>query len=456
MKNLTKLLFAAIAIFMIVSCDRDKDRPEKFSTMTVEENKAAVENTGIDLVGVLERFRATKTVEAAGNMIEITESGKSKGIQGFTGTGLYSVIKAVQGAAGRTGQVNDVFEAVKGCAEEDPESIREFWDENVGTYTWNPSIGDFNTDLGGDKFIIKFPSSDVSTTNDATFTVYDYEGVTISNPLDEEYTGDLPVGLKADLKLGTQTLVTFVFGASYNEDGVPNAIAADLDIEGFKFEVDVTNDTKIVSASYKFLEKNEVIMNMSAKVNGLFTGDNINDNSVQHTDRWVCDRVLNPNTQEYEDVYCEDTWEEVEFEEVAHTANAEFQLMNLAVRGQMDIKNLVDKIRIIEDDYYEDEAIDEETYCDRMADELNSYVNLRLVKIDNNEIIAKVEAYVINDTEWEYEDYDLGFRLTFGEGSPIDMETYFEEGFDDFIDSLNDLLEDICNDYGIDYDPIEY
>jgi len=91
-----------------------------------------------------------------------------------------------------------------------------------------------------------------------------------------------------------------------------------------------------------------------------------------------------------------------------------------------------------------------------MADELNSYVNLRLVKIDNNEIIAKVEAYVINDTEWEYEDYDLGFRLTFGEGSPIDMETYFEEGFDDFIDSLNDLLEDICNDYGIDYDPIEY
>jgi len=456
MKNLTKLLFAAIAIFMIVSCDRDKDRPEKFSTMTVEENKATVENTGIDLVGVLERFRATKTVEAAGNMIEITESGKSKGIQGFTGTGLYSVIKAVQGAAGRTGQVNNVFEAVKGCAEEDPESIREFWDENVGTYTWNPSISDFDIDLGGDKFIIKFPSSDVSTTNDATFTVYDYEGVTISNPLDEEYTGDLPVGLKADLKLGTQTLVTFVFGASYNEDGVPNAIAADLDIEGFKFEVDVSNNTEVVSASYKFLEKNEVIMNMSAKVNGLFTGDNINDNSVQHTDRWVCDRVLNPNTQEYEDVYCEDTWEEVEFEEVAHTANAEFQLMNLAVRGQMDIKNLVDKIRIIEDDYYEDEAIDEETYYDRMADELNSYVNLRLVKIDNNEIIAKVEAYVINDTEWEYEDYDLGFRLTFGEGSPIDMETYFEEGFDDFIDSLNDLLEDICNDYGIDYDPIEY
>jgi hypothetical protein len=36
------------------------------------------------------------------------------------------------------------------------------------------------------------------------------------------------------------------------------------------------------------------------------------------------------------------------------------------------------------------------------------------------------------------------------------METYFGEGFDDFIKSLNDLLEDICNDYGIDYDPIDY
>lgn len=457
MKNLTKLLISGIAIFMIISCDRDKDRPEKFSTMTVEENKATVENTGIDLLGVLERMRATKTVEAAGNVIEITESGKSKGIQEFTGTGLFSVIKAVQGAAERTGQVNDVFEAVKGCAEEDPESIREFWDENVGTYTWNPSIGDFDTDLGGDKFIVKFPSSDASNTNDATFTVYNYEGVTISNPLDEEYTGDLPVGLKADLKLGTQTLVTFVFGASYNEDGVPNAIAADLDIEGFKFEVDVTNDTKVVAATYKFMEEDDVVMKLSAAVNGLYTDENIDDNTVHHveTESYVCDWVENPETGQYEEVWCTDEWDEIEFEEIANAANAEFQLMNLAVRGEIDIKHLVDKIRIIEDEYDEEE-IDEETYCDRLAEEFNSYLNLRLVKIDNNEIIAKAEAYVIHDTDWEYEDYDLGFRLTFGEESPIDMETYFEEGFDDFIDSLNDLLEDICYDYDIDYDPIEY
>lgn len=456
MKNLSKFLFLGIAIFMIVSCDRDKDRPEKFSTKTVEENKATVENTGIDLLGVLERMRATKTVEAAGNVIEITESGKSKGIQEFTGTGLYSVIKAVQGAAGRTGQVNDVFEAVKGCAEEDPESISEFWDENVGTYTWNPSISDFDTDLGGDKFIIKFPSSDASSTNDATFTVYNYEGITRSNPLDEEYTGDLPVGLKADLKLGTQTLVTFVFGASYNEDGVPNAIAADLDIEGFKFEVDVTNDTKIVSATYKFLENDKVVMKLTAAVNGLYTGENIDDNTIPQSERYVCDWVEDPpGSGQYEEIYCTDEWDEIEFEEIANSANAEFQLMNLAVRGEIDIKKLTDKIRIIEDEY-DAEKIDDETYCDRMADEINSFLNLRLVKTDNNEIIAKVEAYVVHETDWEYEDIYVNFRLTFGEGSPIDMETYFEEGFDDFIDSLNDLLEDICYDYNIDYDRIEY
>lgn len=458
MKNLVKSFFLTSVIFMMVSCGGDKNNVERFSSSSVEENKALIEDTGIDLIGVLNRLRATNTVEAVGNLIEVTESGKTKGVQEFRGTGLFTVLDALYGCAERTNQVNDVFEAIKGCAvEEDPESIQEFWDENVGTYTWNPDINDWDENPGGDKIIFYFPSSDVAASNDATFTVYDYEGITISNPLDEEYTGDLPAGIKADLKTGSETVVTFIFSASYRDDGVPEAAAADLNIEGFKFEVDMTNNTSEVSASYKFQEENDVIMQLSASAGGLFTDENIEDNTEHFSETYsYTDYVWNDQTQEYDEVIREYTeeWDEVEFEEILTNANSEFKLLNLAVRGEIDIKQLVDKVRIIEDNY-ENEEIDEESYNEQLSEEINSYLNLRLVNTDNNEILAKVEAYVVHETEWEYEDVYVSFRLVFGEESPIDMETYFEEGFDDFIDSLNNLLEDICNDYDIYYEPIE-
>jgi hypothetical protein len=459
MKNLFKSVLIALLVYSMLSCSSDKEKTESFTTRSVEENKATIESAGIDLIGVLNRMRSTQTVEAIGNMIQLTGSGKSKGIGDFTGTGLYSVFRSIHGCAARTLQVNDVFESIKGCADEDPESIQEFWDRNVGTYTWNSSASDWDISPGGDKFIIKFPSSGNSKMNNATFTIYNYEGVIVENPFDEEYTGDFPASLQADLKIGSQTLLRFVFGASYNADGIPNAIACDLDFEGFKFEIDVANDTRVISASYKFMEGKAVIMKLSAVVNGLFTADNLELNTVHHSEShsYVCDFVYNPETKEYVEVYCEYTneWEKIEFEEIAHSANAEFQLMNLAVRGDIDIKKLVDKIRIIEDQY-DTEQIEEEEYFNSISEEINKYLNLRLVNINNNEILAKVEAYVEHESDWGYEDFYVSFRLTFGEESPIDMETYFGEGFDDFIKSLNDLLEDICNDYGIDYDPIDY
>ncbi len=212
MKSLIKsIFFGSLVLSMITSCGGDKDSAEKFSTSSVEENKAIVENTGIDFIGILERMRETQTVDALGNLIDLSESGKGKGVQEFRNTGLFSVLNAYFGYASGTNQANDVFKSIVECKSEDPESIQEFWDENVGTYTWNTSLADWDIVLGGNSFIFKFPSSDASNTNDATCTIYNYQGVNISNPVDDEYTGDLPVGVKADLKIGSVTLVTFIF-----------------------------------------------------------------------------------------------------------------------------------------------------------------------------------------------------------------------------------------------------
>ncbi len=460
MKKLIKsMFFVSFLLVLMVSCKKEKDPPETFSPLTVEENKAIIEDTGIDLIEVMERMRATNTVDVLGNLIDISESGKAKGIEKFRNTGLYAVLDAFYGLATHTNKINDVFNSIIDCKSDDPESLQEFWDQNVGTYTWNQSATDFDIDLGGDSFIFKFPSSSSSNVNDATFTIYSYTGVIISNPLDDEYSGDLPTGILANLKVGSETLVTFVFSASYDAEGVPNAIAGDLDIEGFKFEVDVTNNSELISTTYKFLENNDIILKMSAAGEGLFTQGNIDDNTVHHseTNSYVCDYVYNPSTEQWEEFYCEwtDEWDEVEFEEILNSAKAEFQILNISLMGEIDVKGLVDQIRIIEDDY-DNEEIDSETYDLLTAEQINIFLSLKLVNLDNNEIIATPEAYVVHESdtwdEWTY----ISFRLTFSDESPIDMETYFNEGFDDFVSSLNDLLQDMADEYNLDFEPIEY
>ena len=47
---------------MVVSCKKDKDPGERFSTLSVEENKATIENAGIEFVDVMNRMQAIDTL----------------------------------------------------------------------------------------------------------------------------------------------------------------------------------------------------------------------------------------------------------------------------------------------------------------------------------------------------------------------------------------------------------
>jgi hypothetical protein len=450
-----------LAAFIISSCRKEKDSAEKFSTQSVEENKAVVENSGIELSDVMKSMETMSTNDVIINFVNLSSSLDAKGFLFSSNSKIFSTLNAIVAASRGEIKLNKVFDAMiysKELKSEDPESIQQFWDENVGTYTWNGLLDDWDEVLGGDKIIFIFPSVEGSSTNDATITIYNYAGVNISNPIEEEYSGDLPVSLNADLKVGSETLVSFVFGASYNSDGVPDAIAADLTIEDFKFEVDISNNTNVVSVNYKFLENGNIIMDMGATGKGLFTDANYDDNTVHHTETYsyVCDYVWNSNTQQWDYVYCEwtDEWDETEFEEILHSASAHFQLFNIELRGDIDVKGLMDQIRII-DEAVDNEEIDYEEADNRYASKLNQYLNLRLVNLTTNEIMAKAEAYVVHETDWEEYTY-IDFRLTFGDGSPIDMETYFDEGFDTFVAQINSLFNDINADYDTDIDPIEY
>lgn len=461
MKNLLFLIFAFVFLTSVVSsCKKDENTAEKFSTLSVEENKALVEVAGTDYIKVMSRMRSVQTIDVLVNLGEIMSAKSSPGFFFSKDSKLSSTFGALIGAAKGGKDIKNVFDALVSSKElkSDPESIKDFWDSNVGTYTWNGTLSDWDIVLGGTKFIFYFPSSDIASTNDAIFTISNYTGINISNPIDDEYTGDLPLSLNADLKVGSKTLITIVFAASYNTDGIPKAIAADLVVESYKFEVDISNDTKIVSATYKFLENDNVVMDMSASGEGLFTEANYNASTTTHTEtNGYWDYQLNPLTQQYEDVWVTytDTWDETDFEEIINSANASFQLFNIALRGDINIKGLVDQINLIDKDR-EDETINQETAQNRISAKINEFMNLRLVNVTSNEIIAKAESYVVKDINYDYTDYYINFKLKFGDDSLIDLETYFDSGFDSFVGELNDLIYDINSEYDLGIDPVVY
>jgi hypothetical protein len=460
MKKLILPIFLGSFLLLIISsCSKKKDSAESFSPLSVEENKAVIENTGIDLVQVMDRMKDLQSADAIAELADITSSSGAKGIQLFSTSKLFSMLRSINRKSNETAKINGVFNAIIACKGEDPESVQQFWDENVGTYTWNPGLNDWDIVLGGDKFIIEFPSTETAASNDATLTISDYTGVNISNPVDEDYTGDLPAAVNMDLKVGSETILTFVFGADYNSDGVPNAIAADLIIEGFKFEIDVTNSTEIVSVAYKFLEGSDVIMNLTATGKGLFNEENYENNTITHTETYtyVSDYIWNPNTQQYEPVYATytDEWEETDFEEILNSADVKFQLLNIELRGEIDIKNLVDNLKLI-DQELADDNIDDETADNSYAAKINEYLNLRLVNVESNTIMAKAQAYVVNESD-EYGSYTyISFRLIFNDDSPIDMETYFDNGFGSFVSELNNLIYDLNSKYEWDLVPVDY
>jgi hypothetical protein len=465
LNRMKKLFFEVLSLLiltgMITSCSKSKesDSAEKFSTLSVEANKATVEDAGIDFIAVMTQMKSIETVDVIVNLGDILSSG-SKGYLLSKNSKLFNTLETFTATAKGEKKLNDLFNAMissKGLTE-DPESLKEFWDSNVGTYTWNKNIKDWDIVLGGPEFKFLFPSTDVATTNDATLRVFNYKGINISNPIDDEYTGDLPISLNAELKKGNKVLITFVFGATYNTDGVPKAVASDLTVENYKFEVDISNDTKLVSVDYKFMQNDKIIMEMGAAGNGLFTDANYNSNTITHTEtNSYTDYIWNPVTQQYVPTIVTYTneWEETDFEEILNSSSANFQLFNIAIRGDINVKGLVDQLDLIDKDL-DNKVITDETAQNRYAAKINEFMNLRLVNITSNEIMAKAEAYVVKEISYGYTDFYIDFRLTFKDGSPIDAETYFNAGFNSFVNELNRLIRDINSEYDLGIDPVDY
>jgi len=106
---------------------------------------------------------------------------------------------------------------------------------------------------------------------------------------------------------------------------------------------------------------------------------------------------------------------------------------------------------------------------------VNTNLNLNLKNVATGDLIANLKAYTYQETRDIYDDvwneitqqYDhiivgtetyteVGFKFIFPDGSSVDADTYFEDGFGDLVDQINDFIGELNTDYNLGADPIDY
>lgn len=460
MRNYTKLAMIAAGLVITFTACKKNNPPggEPFSPLTVEENKQYVENSALEVSASMQKINDLESLDAAvslGNLLDMADPVESKTAKKSKITGT---IKVIAGLKTGENEVFDVFRVMRapGELEEDPETLQELWDEIAGIYMWNPETEDWDYEENSTKIEFQFPSTEDGIVNDAILTIDNFTSVTIATPLEEEYEGDIPTSLNMKLVIGSTEVVAYTFTAQYNSDGVPAMVASDLRIETFTFSVDMTNSDTEISAGYIIRDGDKTLMELSGAVNGDFSKENIEANTFEDTYTWT-DYVYNEETGNYDPVEVTETETEYRAENIFRSANAKFQVVNVALKGEVDIQALVQaENEIYPEDYYEDPNFDEKAAAEAEAEAFNKYANLSAIDVVNNEILAKCEAYVVEEGEEGYMDYWVDVRLIFGDGSLIDLETYFDEGFEDFVDEINGLIADLNTEYGWDLELIDY
>ena len=125
-------------------------------------------------------------------------------------------------------------------------------------------------------------------------------------------------------------------------------------------------------------------------------------------------------------------------------ANGYMQLMeDIALIYQIDVAKLakeMDKIESKYDDYYYYGY--PKAYYDEWENALKQYMKVVLVSTKDNCKIADVTYKAMEDCYWDWDcDYYISPFLKFGDGSEIDAEVYFSEGFGELEDTWEDFVD---------------
>ncbi|HLP05850.1 MAG TPA: hypothetical protein VK152_10515 [Paludibacter sp.] len=423
----TFYLFASAALMLLTlnSCKKktDGDVTLPFSTLSVQEQKQAIEQNGIDLMDKVDALQSTPAIVAL--------TALNNNING----GMPALVKPL--AQLRAGLLKNDTKAVETFGQQ-MKVAAALGDSLWGTYTWNPEIHDFDHQAGAsNSATILIPATEGSSDNTGEIKIT-YEPSTIVAPGTDpvEY---MPKSLSVVMKVSGATVMTFTFSGAYKSDATPTSLTQTLVVDKFNWNVTFTNNDKDVSAKYSFTYDQKVLLKMEIGAAGSLTATNIQENM------------------------------ENDPEKVLSSGAVLVQVMNIAMKGTInDFKGFAAESKALKPDsvvhpattYNESwtEYVYPKAYYDKMANIINKYINIYGFFANENKKFADVEFYSYEKT-YTYEDwvwnadtqsYDIVKktgteyvcepRFVLSDKSKVTIEDYLRTGFEDLITKIQGYM----------------
>ncbi|PWD99238.1 hypothetical protein [Marinilabilia rubra] len=404
-----KVLFVSVLAFALaVGCQED-EKGEKMSPLGVEEHKANLEQSGLNVVDKMDAMSDMEALHVVNEFVSLIEntSGEESGIVSEQ-SGVVTVMKSV-------GEFENGMEAavnLKSTTVDNTTLAGEF-DQEAGIYTYDPETQSWIKGESGDQITYHFPVNG-SETNNATISVTNFSAFTTTNP-DLAEVEDLLESVNISLTVNEEQLILFEFEASYDENDIPESITESLTLGKYIIETSVEKDNSTMAFEQSFEFDGNNIISYHFESNGEFTYDNIEDNTSEEP---------NPFDQS-----------------VVNSANSWVAVDNLKLEGTIDWKGFQNDAGNIDEDSFESEQV----WVETLAGLINNNASIELKYNDSNEIIAVGEAYSADSDEgWE-----LDFRVKFSDGSYMDDSFFGEENFTDFVNSVDEMINEVETNYGM-------
>ncbi len=404
-----KLLLVIIALvgFIFTSCKKDEvDNTPKFSTLTIEENKASIENNGFELLNNIREFETCPSIRAAKNMVNYLSKGDVFGANpilntSYKATKSIDLLNPIFTVAGM-----DKFDAksvAKNMMEVNPDTIEALFNTLKGLYSWNSETGEWEYTSSTKELRIEFPSTNSGTTNNVVYRIYDCTfgswGISEIN---------LPKQVKVELTVNNDVLISYIFKITVDKElGIPSSLLSELTLSPFTFSLEANiKELSSGSISYRWSKNGTTLMKIAVSASTTSDGSDVKK------------------------------------------GNFTFQLMNIKLTGDANINEINNQMDQIDYDNLSDSVV-----VAKKCEIFNTNSKLNLCYADNSRVIATVVSYSEPFYEWndnigEYEkSYDIGFRFVFADDSSVDFKTYFSEGFDSLAEEFVFYVKELYNKY---------
>lgn len=400
MKKMFRFLVIALcASLAFSSCKKDKEEENeeiKFSEKTVEQNKADIQQAGIDLTSELKAMQDGKAFNAILQLSNLQKNGSLKSY----------VLKST-----------DVDSKLKGY--EVPDELAQTIDEQSGVYVWNNDTQSFEkTAEAKNAVTYKFPYSLNSTSNDCEMNATVEYAANVKN---------LPAKVTCSLKIGGTECLSLSYVGTFTSEGYPTSVVESFTIDDFSLTTEYNRSDSKFSTAISFLHGTKTLLNTSATIEGALTDANVN--------KMMEDEVSEEEEYDF-------------YSNVVSKVKFSTQVMNIKFTGDVSTKAFVEIAKA--EDQKDPSTITKED-MQKLVDDANNAITCYVYNAKDNAKIADVKFFVVKDDYEDYngeefvtiENYVSEPKLVFADESSMSFEDYFEEGFSKLESSFDELMDDL-------------